>query len=128
MAQRNYGLTLNYKAITTGGIPKYRIVKFGANENEVDLATAAADLSIGVSSDIDSALNERCDVIRSGLVPVLYGGTVTRGAFLTSDATGRAIAATAAAGANIRIIGIAEVSGVVGDIGSMVLAPGSFQG
>jgi hypothetical protein len=32
------------------------------------------------------------------------------------------------AGSNVRVIGVAEVAGVVGDIGSMLINPGSFQG
>ncbi len=118
--RRDYGHTYNYKAVTTGGIAKYRLVKFGANDGDADLATAATDLLIGVTTDIDAALNERCDVVRSGLAPVVYGGNVTRGALLTADGTGRAIATTTAGN---RVIGIAEVSGVANDIGAVFIAP-----
>jgi hypothetical protein len=31
-------------------------------------------------------------------------------------------------GANVRVLGVAQESGVVGDIGSVKLAPGSLQG
>jgi len=66
--------------------------------------------------------------VLSGVATVEYGGTVTVGALLISDSTGRAIAATAAAGTNVRTIGVAMVAGVVGDLGAVLLSPGSFQG
>lgn len=126
--RRDYGRVYNYRAITTAGIGRYRIVRFGPNDMECDLATAATDLLIGITTDIDAALNERCDVVRSGLAPVVYGGTVTRGQLVTSNASGAAVVASPAAGENVRIIGIAEVSGVSGDIGAVFLSPGMLQG
>lgn len=115
------GLIVNYNAAAE--ILPYRIVKFGASDNVVTQASAAADAQIGVSDQLGAdAAGDPVDVIRGGLAEVEFGGNVTRGAALTADAQGRAIAATA--GANVRIIGFAEVSGVLGDIGSVHLAPG----
>jgi hypothetical protein len=62
------------------------------------------------------------------IATVTYGGTVTRGQLVISDSTGRAITATATAGTNVRTCGVAMVSGVVGDLGAVLLTPGSFQG
>ena len=45
-----------------------------------------------------------------------------------TDANGRAVAAAPATGVNAQIIGIAEVSGVSGDIGKVFIAPGAVQG
>lgn len=124
---RNPGLQKSYAA--EGVIGAYLIVKFGAADGGVLVAAAATDKLIGVTDRIAAAASgDRIDVIRSGIAEVTYGGTVAAGDLLTSDASGRAITATAAAGSNVRVIGVAEVAGVVGDIGSMLIDPGSFQG
>ena len=68
------------------------------------------------------------EVAHDDIADVVLGGAVTRGDLLTSDANGAAITATAAAGTNIRVIGIALVSGVAGDIIPVLLNPTSFQG
>lgn len=117
------------KGLNAGGtIEAYRIVKFGADDNTVVKAAAAADSLLGVSTGVPAATGERTDVILSGLAEVTYGGNVTRGALLTADSDGRAIAAAPAAGANVRVIGVAWVSGVSGDVGSVLLRQGSMQG
>lgn len=117
-----------------------RIVKFGAADGGVLQAAAATDAMFGVSTDIPAALGERCDVIKLGDADVEYGGNVARGDELTADASGRAVTAARhthtenAAAAYVqnaatgtatlqRIIGIANVSGVLGDIGSVAIAP-----
>jgi hypothetical protein len=122
---RNEGLS---KTLIAGAIvAARRIVKFGSADTAVIQAAAAADLSIGVS-DLGAASGEYCDVIIDGIALVEYGGNVTRGAKLTADADGKAIAAAPAAGANAQVIGIAMVSGVSGDIGSVRIAPSTMQG
>jgi hypothetical protein len=126
---RNQGLTKAFK--TQSAIPASRFVKYGpANvEGDVIACSAASDFIIGVS---DSASNigalENVDVALTGIMPIKYGATVTRGQLLMSDSTGRAIPAAAASGTNIRTAGIAMVSGVIDDEGSIFLQPGSFQG
>ena len=126
MAGLTYGLIKGFKAETA--IPKRRIVKFGASDIGVVLGTAATDLSIGVSSEIDSAIGESCDVLMSRIGEVEYGGVITRGQKLTSDATGRAVAAAPGAGVNAHVIGTAMVSGVAGDIGAVAMFPSVMQG
>lgn len=124
---RNPGLQKNYTA--EAAIAAYRIVKFGAADGGVLQAAAATDKLIGVTDRMPAAAaGDRIDVIRTGIAEVEYGGAVAAGELLTADASGRAIVATAAAGANVRVIGIAEVAGVAGDIGSMLIDSGSFQG
>lgn len=122
----NPGLIRNFKA--EAAIGKYLIVKPGAADGQVLQAAAAADKLIGVTTDIDAAINERCDVIMDGIADVIYGGAVTRGDLLTSDANGKAVAAAPAAGANNRSIGVALVSGVAGDVGQVNVAPSMMQG
>lgn len=124
---RNPGLQKNYAA--EAAIAAYRIVKFGAADGGILQSAAAADKHVGVIDRMPAAVaGDRLDVTRSGIAEVEYGGTVAAGDLLTADASGRAIAVTAGAGTNVRVIGVAEVAGVVSDIGSMLIIPGSFQG
>jgi len=98
----------------------FRIVKHGAADAFAIQAAAAGDASFGVSDSLGAAAaNDPVDIIRGGIAEVVYGGTVTRGDPLTSDASGRAIKAAT----GNRVIGFAEVSGVVGDRGSVFIAP-----
>lgn len=106
----------------------YRIVKFDAADRKVIQAAASTDLMIGVSDTLGGANGGRADIIRSGIADVEYGGDVTRGQKLTSDADGKAVAAAPAAGVNAEVIGEAEVSGVSGDIGSVYISPSTMQG
>lgn len=124
---KNDGLDKNYTA--DAAIGKYRIVKFGSADGSVAQAAAPTDLLVGVTGRVTAtAAGERVDVSRSGIREVEYGGNVARGDKLTSDANGKAVTAAPAAGANASIIGVAEVSGVSGDIGSLLIAPGVMQG
>jgi hypothetical protein len=124
---RNEMLSKSYTA--EGVIGAYRLVKFGAADGGVLVAAAPADKIIGVNGRMPfAAIGDRGDVVRMGIAEVEYGGAVAAGDLLTSDASGRAVVAAPAAGANNRIIGVAEVAGVLGDIGSLMLEPGSMQG
>lgn len=108
------------KGLNAGGaVPAHTIVKFSSDDNTVVSAAAAADLSIGVSTFVDAASGERCDVIMSGVADVLFGGTVARGAMVTANASGAAIAAAS----GNRTIGIALASAVSGDIAPVLIAP-----
>lgn len=112
-----------------GAIGQYLIVKFTANDAEVALATASTDKLVGISGRVSAAVaGDRLDIGRSGIEEVTYGGTVAAGDPLTADASGRAITAAPAAGVNAYIIGFAEVAGVLGDVGSVLIAPGRIQG
>ncbi|MCF7964211.1 MAG: DUF2190 family protein [Methylobacter tundripaludum] len=123
----NPGLIKNY--IAGGTVSQYRVVKFGANDGEVVQGAAATDLLIGVSCQPgDVAAGERVDIVRSDMADVEYGGVITRGKKLTSDADGKVVEAAPAAGANVHIIGIAEVSGITGDIVPMYIEPSVMQG
>jgi hypothetical protein len=128
MPLRNPGLCKTFTAGSDIGA-NGRFVKFGSDDQTVVVATAASDPIIGVSDVLAVASGERVDVFMNGIATITYGGTVTRGALLISDSTGRGIAATAAAGTNVRTGGTAMESGVVGDAsGSVNVVPGSFQG
>jgi hypothetical protein len=105
--------------IAETAIAVYRIVKFGSTDDYMVQAAGATDGLIGISGGIAAIIAERVDVIKSGIADVEYGGVVTRGDPITSDANGKAVKAVA--GQNI--IGFAEASGVSGDIGSCLISP-----
>jgi len=123
---RIVGLIVSY--VAEAALAKSRIVCFGATDGSVKQAAAATDAMIGVTEGFAYVAGDRADIVRTGLADVEYGGVITRGQPLTSDALGRAVAAAPAAGVNNRIIGYAEVSGVAGDIGSVLLGAEMIQG
>lgn len=124
----NNGLTKSYTA--EGAISANRIVKVGAADwGALQAASAAVtEFMIGVSTEVDSVSGERVDVVHEGIANLKLGGTVARGAPVTSDASGQGVAPAPAAGTNNRIIGFALVSGVNGDIIPVLLAPSVMQG
>ena len=105
-----------------------RIVKFGAADGAVVQGAAVSDALVGVSHSLAATSGGMVDVSLDGIVDVDFGGTITRGGAVTSDANGKAVAAAPAAGTNNRIIGFAMVSGVSGDIGKVLLKQGQIQG
>lgn len=113
--------------IAQAAVTKRRIVVLPADGAAAQAAGATGKL-MGVSVDLDAAIGEQCDVVHSGLADVEYGGAVAIGDPLTSDAQGRAVAAAPGAGVNHRIVGFAQVAGVLGDIGSLLVSPGVMQG
>lgn len=119
-------LTKNFTA--GAAIAKRRIVTLGAADHAVIQAAAATGALFGVAAELDVASGDRVDVHLAGAVDVEFGGTIARGALVTSDADGKAVAATPASGVNNAVIGRAIVSGVDGDVGSVMLAPGQIQG
>lgn len=126
MAGLSTVLTKGFKA--EAAVPRRRIIKFGGSDGAVVLATGPADNMFAISAEIDAAINEPCDGHLLGIAEVEYGGNVTRGDWLTSDAVGRAVAAAPAAGANANVIGKALASGVLGDVGVSTVNPGRIQG
>jgi hypothetical protein len=113
----------------TTAIPARTLVKWGATDGTVVPAVAATDFVIGVASEIDTAIGERCSVAMNGNIEeVIYGGNVTRGDPLVAAAGGKAVVAAPGAGSNVRCIGYAEVSGVNNDIGSVIISPFTLQG
>lgn len=107
----------------------FRIVKIGATDGSVLQSTAVSETLVGVADELGQAtVGGRVGVILDGIADVTYGATVTRGARLTTDASGRAVTAAPGAGTNNGIIGTALVSGVVGDVGTVHISPSIMQG
>ncbi|MDX1976469.1 MAG: hypothetical protein SFT94_02240 [Pseudanabaenaceae cyanobacterium bins.68] len=123
MAGRTELLVKSFQA--EGSILRNRFVKPGTAAGSLLTAAAATDLIIGVSSNIvDVLAGDMCDGILQGIANLKLGGTVTYGARLTSDSTGRGIAATGTA----RVGGIAMAAGVVNDIIPVLLYPSNIEG
>lgn len=122
----NNGLTKSYTA--EAAISANRIVKVGAADYGVLAAAAVSDKLLGISTEIDAASGERVDVIHEGIADLKLGGTVARGDFLTSDASGQGVTAAPAAGTNNQIIGKALVSGVSGDVIPVLISLSMLQG
>lgn len=118
----NAGLVKTFTA--AGAIAEYRIVKFGASDRAALQATAATEIFagvVGLPKGASAASGDSIDVIKSGIADVLYGGTVTLGAALTSDSLGRAVVAVD----GNSMIGFAQVAGVVGDLGAVQIQFGN---
>lgn len=126
MAGRTDGLIKNFRA--SAAVGAYTIVKFGAADTDAAPASAAGDALIGTTGELGAALGERVDVHMGDIPEVRFGGNVTRGDPLTSDANGAAVTAAPGAGVKVRIIGFATVSGAAGDIGTYRYAPGVVTG
>lgn len=122
----NPGLIKTFTAETA--VAAYRVVKHGSGDTSVVQAAAVSDSLLGVSGQVPGEVGKRVDIVLSDTCEVEYGGTVTRGDWLTSDASGKAVAAAPAAGVNNNSIGRAMCSGVLGDIGSVMLMGTRIQG
>lgn len=110
------GNILNFTA--ENAVPAFRFAKAGTAEGHVKLATADA-VVLGVSMDVASAEGRPCDVQLDGIAYVEAGGSVSFGAKVTSDAGGKAVAATSG-----DIAGIALENGASGDIIRVILRGG----
>ena len=113
----------------TSAIGARRLMKFGATDGTVVIATAAADRVIGIQSEIDCAIGERASAAMVGCIEELVaGGTIARGDSVVAGAAGAGFAAAPGAGVNVFAIGMAEISGVAGDIITVIIAPHAVQG
>ena len=103
--QANEGLVKTYDA--GGTINEYRIVKFGSSDSSVLQSGASTDKFAGVAclpKGATASTGDSVDVIKSGIADVTYGGTVTRGDRLTSDADGKAISAESLFGTKTAVV------------------------
>ena len=107
--------------IAGAAIAQYVFVQFDSADHTVIQAAAADDLIIGISNILGAAAaTDRVDVIKAGRAKLKLAGTVTRGAFITSDTIGEGVAAAAGE----QYGAIAEQSGVDGDIIEVTIAFG----
>ena len=116
---------LSYKA--GAAVSPYRIVKFGTDSLHVIQGAAATDTTIGINQSPQAAAAEDQVMIAfSGLGKVELGGTVVRGALLTSDSVGRALASLAVP--TDRVICVALDSGGTGTVIRVSISPSKNGG
>jgi hypothetical protein len=116
--------------IADAAITAFSLVKLGSDAKHIAIAAGPTDNVIGIySNPVDAATGDRCDVTLFGIDRCRAGATFTYGLPLTSDASGRVVAAAPAAGVNNRVIGmaLADCTGV-GDIVEVLISQGSVQG
>lgn len=119
-------LIKNYEAGAT--VNARRIVTQSA-ANIVIQASAVSTRSIGVTDTLSANTGERIDVIHAGIAFLEAGAAITLNANITSDASGRGVAAAPSAGVNNMTIGVAlEAASAAGDIIRVLVAPGVMQG
>jgi hypothetical protein len=122
----DFGLVKNFTA--NGTINKNRVVAIGASEGEAVQATGN-NTFIGVSGVRGAAAaGDRVDVYMDEIRNIEFGGNVSYGDWLTSDADGKAITAAPASGAQMNVIGKAMTSGVAGSIGQVHVSPQQITG
>ena len=109
--------------VAEAAVEAHRIVKAGATVGGCAKAAAATDKIIGTSDELDHTIGEVVDVAVGAVPKVRLGGTVAAGDALTSDAAGKAIATTTTGN---RIIGYAEVAGVLDDVITYLRALGTI--
>lgn len=125
MAQRGQTIPLTASAAITN-----RTLVKSSGSLTVAPCTAATDQPIGVA-EFDTAIGAICAVIVSGVAKVRAGAAIAPGANnrITSDASGRAVAAAPAAGTNNGLIGFAiEAAAALGDEIDVFIEPSIFQG
>lgn len=98
----------------------YIVKRSGGN---LAVCSVAGERAFGILQD-DPAASGRVGLVRlAGLSKVEYGGTISQDDLLVTDASGKAVAVGATGG---HVIGVANVAGVTGDIGEVILfGPGA---
>lgn len=120
---------LLHKTFRAGAaIAPFRIVKM-TGADQVGPSTGATDTMVGINDDVAPVTGENVDIVMLGLTFVEAGAAFAANARLTSDATGRAVAAAPAAGTNNNCVGFAVDAAVAaGDIVRVLISQHSFQG
>jgi hypothetical protein len=106
---------------------QHRIMKLSSGQ--IDFATAATDVLLGVIQDKPAAAGRAGCVRIYGISKVEAGDAVLENALVTSDNVGRGVTAAAGAGTNNYIIGRAlTAAGAAGDKFNVLLYPQIYQG
>lgn len=98
--------------VAEAAVNPLRIVKPGATAGTCVQAAGPTEVLLGTSDELASAIGDVVDIAVGPVPKVKLGGTVTAGAWLTSDANGKAVATTTT---GHQVIGRAEVAGVLDD-------------
>lgn len=116
------------KALTAdAAIRGNRIVAFHASKQAAIEGASNTAALIGIATLPGAAVGGVVDVVQHGPAEVVLGGNLDRGALVTSDDQGRAVAlpAPAAAAKTVRTIGQIQLSGVEGDIVPIIVSAGA---
>ncbi|WP_211452614.1 DUF2190 family protein [Collimonas antrihumi] len=111
------GLIANYTAV--GVIAAHTFASLvTVGEDDTQVATAnGTGLVLGVTADVGAADGGRVDVVLTQITPVIYGGNLTRGEPVKSDANGHAVLAED----GDAVCGQALQTGLAGELGSVLL-------
>lgn len=93
-------------------VAPYTILKAGATEGGAVPASTSTDAFLGVSDNAPVAQGAAASAQVKGSALCQYGGAIAYGANVTSDANGHAVAA----GVGDKVLGIAQETGIAGDI------------
>lgn len=106
------------------------MVKFGADDDHVVVATAVGDLIIGVTTHATTDAEQAVRVQMLGIADVKTAGVITRGTFVTTNNAGLGVAAAPGGSppANNSVIGRALKTSASGDIIPVLLGIGQVQG
>ncbi len=110
MAQSHYVLDKSFKAATDLSANQYCFVKLGANEGEVTLCDTLGEFAVGVLQNKPKA-GQQAAVRLLGTSKVVANAAITRGAFITAAATGKAVGTTTA-GHHIRALALEAATAV----------------
>jgi hypothetical protein len=101
----------------------YRIVTLSAGQNEVELANAATDELLGViAHKADAGKAVKVHVLGSFLVEA--GAAITKGARVTSDSSGRAVAASTG---NMVLGRAQQAATAAGELVEVFFTPGAVK-
>jgi len=115
------GLIATFMAATA--IPRYTVVALSAAQDKVELANDVADPILGISAEpADAPIGAQIDVILSGIAKAKAGASIAKGAWLTVDAQGRVI--TASAATNERIGRALEAANAANDVIPVLITHG----
>lgn len=104
------------------------LVKFGADDDHVVVATAVGDLIIGVTTHATTDAEQAVRVQMLGIADVKTAGVIGRGVLVTTNGAGLGVAAAPAGGVNNSVIGRALKTAASGDIIPVMLNIGMVQG
>lgn len=90
-----------------------------AADGNVDAASAAGAYCDGIVQEDEATVGSPITLAIGGRSKIVYGGSVTQGDLLATDANGKAVTATT----GDVVLGRALVTGVDGDTGSMIFHP-----
>lgn len=107
-------------------IAAYRIVRVSGSHT-VALASATTDVLFGITQDNAGSSTQAVPVAVHGIAKVYCNDTVTAGGLLTTDASGRAVPATANT-AGVYVIGVClDTVSATGTIASVLVHPYQIQ-